>query len=64
MRRDIQRTQFFFKFHRIADIGQQVSQWNQLTVVEYAADKAGVGIAPLFAVGDHISASAQLCFDR
>ena len=63
MRRDIKSAQLLLKLHRVADIRQQIGQRNELAVLQYPSDKAGVRIAPLLTVGQHIDPSAQLGID-
>ena len=47
----------------IVDQRQQVGERDQLAVVEAAADEAGVAVAPLLAVGDHVDAGPHLRVD-
>ena len=62
--RHIERAQFTLELFRIIDQRQQVGQWNQLAVVENAADEARVTVAALLAVRHHVDTGAQLRVDR
>ena len=59
-RRHVQRAQFLLEVFGIVDQRQQVGERNELAVVQPAADEAGVAVAALLAVGDHIDFRAQL----
>ena len=58
---DVQGAQFALEFFRVVHVGEQVGDRNQLAVVQQAADEAGVIVAALFAVGEHVHAGPLLC---
>ena len=60
----IQALHLLFEVSRIIDQGKQVGQWNKKAIIEKPADKAGVVIAALLSVRDHVHARAQLGLDR
>src|SRR5699024_10975459 len=58
--RYIECLKLFVELFRIINVGQKVSDRDQLTVLQNATDKGCVVIAPLFTVRDHIDPGAFL----
>ena len=58
--RYIECLELFIELFRIINVGQKVSDRDQLTVLQNATDKGCVVIAPLFTVRDHIDPGAFL----
>ena len=48
---------------RVVDHGGEIAEGDELGVVEEAADEAGVAVAALLAVGQHVNAGAELGVD-
>ena len=56
----VKRTQFALEFFGVIHQRQQIGQRNELAIIQNAADKAGIAVAALLAVGHHIHTRTQL----
>lgn len=59
----IERPELALELLWIADIWQEIRDRDQLAVLQQAADEAGIVIAPLLVVGDHVHVSTHLGCD-
>ena len=60
---DIKRLEFASEFLGMLNIGKKVDDGNELTVLQPAADEAGIAVAPLLAVGHHVHPGLDLRLD-